>query len=126
MPTTKFKEINGKECIGEIDYDIEVNKEKKFRLNLIYFEEKYRDKGYGTVIIKDHKNQRFLGSLRNSKEFQRDIIKKAKHLGCRYIVVDLTKPDYDYYSIYKQRKAFFEGFGFKFDKEGDYARLDLG
>jgi len=54
-----------------------------------------------------------------------DIIKKAKHLGCKYIVIDLTIPDYDFYSTYKERKAFFENFGFKFDKEGDYARLDL-
>lgn len=36
MPTTKFKEINGKEYIGEIDYGIEVNDKKFFRLNLIY------------------------------------------------------------------------------------------
>lgn len=105
MPRTKFKEINGKECIGEIDYDIDF-KAKELRLRLIYLEEKYRGKGYGRAIMED-------------------IIKKAKKLGCKSIVVNLTKKDYNYYSTYKQRRSFFEHFGFEFDKEGDYARLDL-
>lgn len=106
MPRTKFKEVGGKEYIGEIDYNIEVNEEKCFRLNLIYLEDKYRHKRYGSIIMQD-------------------VIKKAKRLGCKCIVVDLTKPDYDYYIPYDQRKAFFEHFGFKFDKEGDFARLEL-
>lgn len=106
MPRTKFKEIRGKEYIGEIDYDIEVNNGRSLRLNLIYLEEKYRHRGYGKVIMKD-------------------IIKKAKRLGCKSILIDLTKPTYDYYLTYEERKKFFKHFGFKFDKGGDFARLDL-
>lgn len=107
MPRTKFKEIHGKECIGELDYDIEkTEKGKVLRLKLIYLEEEYRGKGYGRVIMED-------------------VIKKAKKLGCKGIVINLTKPDYDYYSTYEQRRSFFEHFGFEFDKEGDFAKLDL-
>lgn len=105
MPRTKFKEINGKECIGELDYGIEGKDKKCFRINLIYLEEKYRGKGYGKAIMED-------------------IIKKAKRLGCKKIVGNLTKPDYDYYSTYGQRRKFFENFGFELDKER-YISLDL-
>ena len=107
MPRLKFKELKGNEWIGEIDYNIELNDGKRhFRLDLIYLREKYRSKGYGNIIIKD-------------------IIEKAKMLQCSSIIVDLTKEDYDYYSPYEKRKSFFENFGFKFDKEGDYAVLNL-
>lgn len=107
MPRINFKEVDGKECIGELDYDIEkMEKGKILRLKLLYLEEGYRGKGYGKAIMED-------------------FIKKAKKLGCKGIVINLTKPSYDYYSTYEQRRGFFEHFGFEFDEEGDFAKLDL-
>lgn len=100
MPITKFKEINGKECIGKIDYEL-LNKKSKnrfLRLNLIYLEEEYRGKGYGKVIMEN-------------------IIKEAERLNCRYIIVNLTEKGeyYDFYSTHEERLRFFKKFGFNFD-----------
>ena len=112
MPHIKFKETGGKEFIGEVDYHIERvsdehnNKKEQLRLNLIYLEENFRGKGYGKVIM-EH------------------LLEKAKDLGCHSMVINLTKPDYDYYSSYESRKSFFGKFGFEFDEEGEFGWLKL-
>jgi GNAT superfamily N-acetyltransferase len=106
MPRTKFKEKNGEAWIGEIDYDIEMNKDKILRVIEIYLEKQYRGKDYGGVIM-------------------RQVIKKAKRLKCHSVVVDITKDTYGMWSPYKKRRGFFEHFGFVFDEEGGEGRLLL-
>lgn len=112
MPHIKFKETGGKEFIGEVNYHIERvsdehnHKKEQLRVNLIYLEENFRGKGYGRAIM-EHLRE------------------KAKNLGCHSMVINLTKPDYDYYSSYEERKSFFEKFGFRFDEEGEFGWLKL-
>lgn len=94
--------------IGKMEYNFEnIGKNRKqMRIIFIYLEPEYRGKGFGQKII----------------EY---VIGKAKKLGCVCIVTDLTIESFDLYSPYKKRRKFFENAGFKFDKEGGYARLDL-
>lgn len=111
MPVAKFKLKDGKKWAGEISYNLETisiggKKQKQFRLDLIYVKPEYRHKGFGTKIM-NH------------------IIERARKLGCKRITINLTREDYDYYSTYKERRRFFEKFGFKFDKEGRHGRLRL-
>lgn len=112
MPRIKFKEPGGKEFIGEIDYALERisdehnNKKIQFRLSLIYLEENFRGRGYGTMMMEQ-------------------LLEKAKSLGCHSMIINLTKPDYDYYSSYEERRRFFNKLGFRFDEEGEFGRLRL-
>jgi GNAT superfamily N-acetyltransferase len=105
MPLTRFRELNGKECIGEIHYEVE-HASSRMRLKRIFLEEPYRGKGYGRVIMEN-------------------IIEKARNIGCASIVINLTMPEHRYYLSYEQRRAFFEHFGFTFDPEGDYGTYYL-
>lgn len=111
MPVAKFKLVDRKEWFGKIRYrfeDISVNgeRQRQFRLILIYIEPEYRNRGFG-------------------KKIMNYIIDKARKTECKCIVIDLTEKDYDYYSSHEERIKFFEKFGFRFDKEGSYGRLEL-
>jgi GNAT superfamily N-acetyltransferase len=100
MPVTKYRHLNGNECIGKLDYKLEhENRMLQFRLNLIFLEEGCRGKGLGKSIMED-------------------VLKKAKRLGCKRIILSVTDPEYDLYSTLEHRRKFFEKFGFKFDSHG--------
>jgi GNAT superfamily N-acetyltransferase len=106
MPKTKYREIGGTECIGEVDYSIgHDGNTRHFRLNLIFLEGKCRGKGYGKTIM-------------------HDIIKKAKKLGCKKIILSVKDPEYNVFSSYDFRRKFFEKFGFRFDGHG-FGELNL-
>jgi GNAT superfamily N-acetyltransferase len=106
MPVTKYRHLNGKECIGKLDYKLEhENKILQFRLNLIFLEKSCRGRGLGKTIMED-------------------VIKKAKRLGCKRIILSVTDPEYDMYSTLESRRKFFERLGFQFDVDG-FGELNL-
>jgi GNAT superfamily N-acetyltransferase len=99
MPRTKYNKKGSNEKIGHLDYKIEVNPDRVFRLNLIYVEETYRRLGYGKGIMED-------------------VIKNAKSFGCKKIILSVKDLEYNVFSNYQVRKNFFEKFGFQFDEHG--------
>jgi GNAT superfamily N-acetyltransferase len=100
MPVTRFRDLYSKEHMGNVDYKLEhYNNQLQLRLNLIFLEEKCRGKGFGKTIMAD-------------------VIKKAKRLGCKKIILSVKDPEYNVFSSYDFRKKFFEKFGFQFDGDG--------
>jgi predicted GNAT family acetyltransferase len=111
MAVAKFRIPGTEQYIAKIQYRFENvsvhnRSEKQLRLDLIHIEPEFRGRGFGKQIV----------------EY---VIGKAKKLGCKCVVISMTKEGYNYYSSYDKRKKFFERIGFQFDKEGNYARFDI-
>ena len=107
MSVIKFTRINGMKCNGEVDYEIIDNPEYSvMKINLIMIGKKYRGKGYGRILMEN-------------------LINKARSNGCKYIIVELPLEEYGVYLPYKERRRFFEHFGFRFDDSGEKGVLKV-